>query len=456
MPGIAPVEVGDLIAGKYRIERVLGQGGMGIVVAARHEELGERVALKFLLGEAASDPERVARFLREARAAARIRNEHVARVTDVGRLDGGAPYMVMEFLEGHDLEARLAERGPLPLAEAVDYVLQACEALAEAHSIGIVHRDLKPANLFHVARPDGMPFVKVLDFGISKMNDPAGAGVQMTRTTAMLGSPLYMSPEHLKAAKDADQRADVWSLGVILYELVSGSVPFTAETIAHLGAKILNEPPTPLRSVRSDLPVAFEAVVNRCLQKDPRDRYQSVAELARAIGPFAQDSRRSVERIERTLTGGSIADAAPAAAPPAPAAEAAAQTAASWGSVSSTAQRSSKRGALIGAAVLAIVALGAIVVATRPSTAPPTSVVKTTPVALPAPAAPAVQAPAPAAKAPEAVTPVVAPPVVSAAPVLAPHEATKATPATTGTKKLRSVATKTTPRQAIVIPDDRK
>src|SRR5882724_4843576 len=213
---------GDVLAGKFRIERVLGVGGMGMVVSAMHIHLDERVAIKFLLPEALSNGEAVARFGREARAAVKIRSEHVARVTDVGALDTGAPYMVMELLRGQDLSQLLRDQGALSVHLAVLYVLQACEALAEAHAIGIVHRDLKPANLFLTSRADGSPCVKVLDFGISKVTSASGSGsdMGMTRTQSIMGSPLYMSPEQMASSRDVDQRADIWAVGCVLYELV--------------------------------------------------------------------------------------------------------------------------------------------------------------------------------------------------------------------------------------------
>src|SRR5579859_1664764 len=204
-PGAIPVKEGDLLAGKYRVERVLGVGGMGIVVAARHEQLEQRVAIKFVRDEALDNKEAVERFLREARAAVRLKSEHAAKVLDVGTLESGAPYMVMEFLEGSDLAAVLVERGPLPVEEAAEYVLQACEAVAEAHAAGIVHRDLKPQNLFLARTVGGAPRVKVLDFGVSKTlhgNPTTGGG--LTQTRLMLGSPLYMSPEQMRSSRDVD------------------------------------------------------------------------------------------------------------------------------------------------------------------------------------------------------------------------------------------------------------
>jgi serine/threonine protein kinase len=300
----APSE-GDVLAGKFRIERVLGVGGMGMVVSAMHIHLDERVAIKFLLPEALANPEAVARFGREARAAVKIKSEHVARVIDVGALETGAPYMVMELLRGRDLGQQLRETGALPLALAVEYVLQACEALAEAHAIGIVHRDLKPANLFLTMRADGSPCVKVLDFGISKVAAPSGSGsdMGMTRTQSIMGSPLYMSPEQMASARDVDQRSDVWAIGTVLYELITGRVPFEADTMPQLCTLILHREPPPLRSVRPELPEAIEAVIMRCLRKDRAQRYPNVGALARDLAAFAPDAGpRSAERISRVLS----------------------------------------------------------------------------------------------------------------------------------------------------------
>jgi serine/threonine-protein kinase len=294
------IRPGDIVAGKYRVDRVLGEGGMGVVVAATHEHLGQKVALKFLLPEMAANPEIVQRFLREARAAVQIHSEHVARVLDVGTQDG-APYMVMEYLEGGDVARVLAERGALPVSEAVGYVLQACEAIAEAHSLGIVHRDLKPANLFLAKRPTGKPSVKVLDFGISKA--PATAGdANLTKTSAIMGSPSYMSPEQLVSSASVDVRCDVWALGVVLYEMLAHAVPFLASSMPELVAAILQKNPQPLAAVRAGVPPGLDAVVDRCLQKDPARRYPNVAELARALLPFAPSrSEESIERIEHVL-----------------------------------------------------------------------------------------------------------------------------------------------------------
>jgi serine/threonine protein kinase len=311
----SPVNPGDILAGKYRVERVLGAGGMGVVVQATHLELDERVALKFLLPEALENAEAAARFVREARAAVKIKSEHVARVIDVGRLENGAPYMVMEFLEGADLNA-LIERGPLPIEDAIDYVIQACDAMAEAHAAGIVHRDLKPSNLFLTRRADGSGLIKVLDFGISKMNVPDVSAAGLTHTSAFMGSPYYMSPEQMRSARNVDHRSDVWSLGVILYELVAGTPPFVAPTLPDLLAKIMTEPPAPLREKRPDAPAELEQVIGQALVKDREGRFQSVGELAAALLSLAP--RRSRHLVERIFKLSGVRSQVPSSGPLAP------------------------------------------------------------------------------------------------------------------------------------------
>jgi tRNA A-37 threonylcarbamoyl transferase component Bud32 len=295
-------QAGDIVGGKFVVERVLGVGGMGVVVAAHHAHLEQTVAIKFLRRDSAKDEAAVNRFLREARAVTALQSEHVVRVMDAGRLDDGLPYLVMEYLSGSDLDQVLAQRGQLPLEEAVEYLLQAMEAVADAHAAGIVHRDLKPSNLFVTTRADGSPLVKVLDFGISKALDASGAKqVSLTSTSMTLGSPLYMSPEQVRSSKNVDARTDVWALGIIAYELLAGVQPFEAETVTGLCAKIVADEPPPLRLVRPDVPPAFEAIVLRCLEKNAAARYQSVAELAASLRPFASpEGRASVARIART------------------------------------------------------------------------------------------------------------------------------------------------------------
>ena len=289
------VSPGTILLGKYRIEKLLGMGAMGVVVLATHLDLKQRVAMKFMLPGKTANPERHERFLREAQIASRLTTVHVARVIDVGTMpDGAAPYMVMEYLQGSDLAAVLTERGQLPIMEATGYLLQVCEAVGEAHAAGIVHRDLKPANLFLTKTADGQPCVKVLDFGVSKLTD---AGLQLTQDAVTLGSPLYMPPEQMSASKDVDGRADIWSLGVILYELIAGKTPFDAEQLPQLCTRVFTGAPTPLGQFRSDAPPGLEAVLLRCFEKKREDRWRNVAELAAALVPFAP--ARAVVHAER-------------------------------------------------------------------------------------------------------------------------------------------------------------
>jgi serine/threonine protein kinase len=304
---LLPVRRGDILAGKYRIDGYLGRGGVAVVVAARHLQLDERVAIKFLLPEVLSSAEAVARFELEARTAVKIKSEHVAQVFDVGRLDDGAPYIVMEHLEGEDLEVWLERRGPLRFELAAELVLQACEAIAEAHALGIVHRDLKPGNLFCVKRADGLLSVKVLDFGISKVTGLDGLDLAMTRSKAIVGSPLYMSPEQMRSSHDVDARTDIWSLGVMLYELVTGRTPFSSEGLANLAVEITQGSVPSLRALRPDVPERFETVVLQCLEKSPDDRYLNVGELAEALAEFAPPrAASSVERVMRVVRTASL------------------------------------------------------------------------------------------------------------------------------------------------------
>jgi serine/threonine-protein kinase len=299
----SPVQEGDLLAGKYRVEKILGFGGMGVVVSAFRGDLEQRVAVKFLSEAAAERPDAAERFRREARAAAKIRSEHVARVLDVGTLETGQPFMVMEFLEGNDIADELRRFTYLPIIEAVEFILQAIEALAEAHAAGVVHRDLKPGNLFLARRADGSRRVKVLDFGISKaLTGSSVEDMSLTKTAALIGSPLYMAPEQMRSAKDVDTRADIWSLGAMLYEMLTGQSPYTGESIPQLCAALLHDDPIPLRQHRAEIPEGLEQVVLRCLMKDRNQRFPTVYDLGRALLPFATpDSRLHVERAERVL-----------------------------------------------------------------------------------------------------------------------------------------------------------
>ncbi|MBL9108011.1 MAG: serine/threonine protein kinase, partial [Myxococcales bacterium] len=277
---------GRVVAGKYRIEGVVGEGGMGTVVLATHLGLGQRVALKVLRTR---DPSLASRLVREARAVAELRGEHVARMLDAGILEDGAPYLAMELLAGRDLGAYLVERGPLSVGEACACILHACEGLAEAHARGIVHRDIKPRNLFLTQRVDGRPIVKVLDFGIAKRLGPGvvSASGALTRAGEIVGSPAYMAPEGLKGFPEGDARADVWSLGVVAYELLTGRLPFDAPSLGALVAMVHEPLAVPLGAARADVPPAVTAAVAACLVADPARRMPDVAALAADLAPFA-------------------------------------------------------------------------------------------------------------------------------------------------------------------------
>lgn len=288
---------------KYVIERQLGVGGSGVVVCARHRALDERVAIKFLLPGPLTQ-EALTRFRQEAKAAHRVRNEHVVRIIDVSTTQNDIPYIVMEYLEGVDLEQMLRETpgGQLPVADAVEFVLQAGEAVAESHGLDIVHRDLKPSNLFRLRGADGLPLIKVLDFGISKLGsatidtDITGGG------TRVLGSPRYMSPEQFESSTDVDRRTDVWSLGVVLYELIAGRPPFDDSDLFRLRRAIRNDPPQRITKFRADVPAGLESAVLRCLEKDREKRFSDLAELAKALQAFAPArARSSIARIVRIV-----------------------------------------------------------------------------------------------------------------------------------------------------------
>lgn len=296
MGSTGTLPIGGVVADRYRIVRSMATGGMGEVYEAEHDELRVRVALKVLQREQAAIPEAVERFLREARAAASLGSEHVAKVFDVGRTADGAPYLAMELLEGDDLERVLEKRGPLPVHEAVTYIVEALQALVEAHARGIVHRDLKPSNLF-LARSGDRTKVKILDFGISKLEQGLEAPqVSLTSTRSMLGSPGYMSPEQVRSSKNVDARTDIWSIGVILYELLSGSQAFVGETLGDVFAKIREEPLPSIRTVRADVPHALEQILARCLERDRMLRYASAAELLEALRPYASPSGAEAAR----------------------------------------------------------------------------------------------------------------------------------------------------------------
>jgi eukaryotic-like serine/threonine-protein kinase len=384
-----PVRVGEIIAGKYRVERLLGVGAMGIVVAATHVDLHELRAVKLMLPSMLGDVEGVERFLREARAVSKLRSRHVAAVFDIGRMENGAPFIVMEYLEGADLKALLAERGVLAPGEAAAYVSEACEALAEAHAAGIIHRDIKPANLFVATHRGAAPTIKVLDFGIAKMAAaPGAAGMEMTSTKEILGTPLYMSPEQMRSMRSADARSDVWSLGVILYRALTGVLPFKGETLTEICMAVLTDLPPRPSSLRPDLPPGLDAVILGCLEKDPARRIGGAAELAIALAPFVTggarpplpsfEAERSLASFASASTSSPVGDATNAATlvwKPA-VAESTEKTAsrASWARTERPAPARSRPwllGAIgLGLLTVALAILGGLGVFARPSAAP--------------------------------------------------------------------------------------
>jgi len=279
-----------LILGKYRLERLVGRGGMSVVFAAEHTMLRRRVAIKFLSLDQCESGVAVARFLHEGRSAARIRSEHVARVIDVDTIPGGLPCMVLEYLEGYDLAHMLRRRGALPMELAVDYVMEALEAVAEAHTLGIVHRDLKPSNLFVVQRADGRKDIKVIDFGISKSIGDSDQ-TAFTKRHSILGSPEYMSPEQAQG-ETVDTRTDLWSIGIVLYELLSGSCPFGGADYMEVLGKVTREDPPSISATCPHIPPPLEEIIRRCLQRDREKRCQTASELARALLPFGSERAR--------------------------------------------------------------------------------------------------------------------------------------------------------------------
>jgi eukaryotic-like serine/threonine-protein kinase len=297
------VREGEVLAGKYRVERIPGRSGLGVVVQVRHVDLGQEVTLKFLVPEACAYPEFVQRFVREARSAVKIHGEHVARVTDVGRLESGAPYMVREFLRGPDLSEVLKVRGQLPVAEAVDYIIQACEGVAEGHALGVVHRNLRPTTLIITRRSDGAPLVKVIDFGAAEslhINPFTERSVSLVGTSAIMSSLPYMAPEQIRDPQDVDARADVYALGAILHELLTGAPVYQADSAPALLAAVAADGAPPVRDARYDTPGELDYVVLRCLAKNRAVRYASMGELVTALAPFASTTSSAViQRITR-------------------------------------------------------------------------------------------------------------------------------------------------------------
>ncbi len=291
---------GAILAGKYEIVRALGSGGMGLVFEARHLRLNQGVAIKLLRPEVRAIAEVTSRFEREGRACARLQSPHVARVLDVDVLPDGSPFMVMELLRGRELGNELTVRGKLPIREAVGYVMQACAGMEEAHRAGIVHRDLKPSNLF-ITEQDGRRTVKVLDFGISKLAGDVQSSV--TTTASAFGTPLYMSPEQVRSVKHVDARTDLWSLGVVLYELLTGEPPFIHDSATAILAAIIADKPTPVRQRRPELPAGLAAVVMKALEKNPAARYGSARDLCAALAPFGptRDDPVQVDAVSEML-----------------------------------------------------------------------------------------------------------------------------------------------------------
>jgi serine/threonine-protein kinase len=295
---------GTVISGKYRIDSILGRGAMGVVVAATHLELREAIALKFLYAKTDGSEDFKSRFRREAQVSAKLRNEHITRVLDVGTWREGAMYMVMEYLAGNDLRKMIRSQGPFPIGAAVEYIVQVCEGVAEAHAHGIIHRDLKPSNLLVTKRADGSDLVKILDFGISKWTAMGEEEGELTQTGVVLGSPKYMSPEQLFGAGSVDSRTDIWSIGAILYELIAGRPPYDQPSLARICADLAgNKPPPPLRDLRTEVTPELQAVVLHCLERSVDLRIQNVADLSgdllAAVGsPYADQVRT---RIRQTL-----------------------------------------------------------------------------------------------------------------------------------------------------------
>jgi serine/threonine protein kinase len=295
------VPAGEILAGKYRALRVIGSGAMGVVVQVAALATGEIAALKFLRPSVVRHPSAAARFLRETEVSRKIKSPHAVAISDVGTLASGSPYMVMEYLEGINLEQLLFGDALLPLDRACDLALQAALGLAAAHAVGVIHRDVKPANLFLTRGPDGAELLKILDFGISKVLD-LEPGQQLTRTQTSIGSPQYMSPEQMRSARSVDFRTDQWALGVVLYRMATGQLPFQADTLPRLCGMVLEANFLPVAVVRPELPPDFAATVERCFRRRPDERFADMAALAEAFVPFAgPDGAESARRCREIL-----------------------------------------------------------------------------------------------------------------------------------------------------------
>jgi serine/threonine-protein kinase len=424
---------GTVISGKYRIDSILGRGAMGVVVAATHLELREAIALKFLYAKTDGSEDFKSRFRREAQVSAKLRNEHITRVLDVGTWREGAMYMVMEYLAGNDLRKMIKGQGPFPIGAAVEYIVQVCEGVAEAHAHGIIHRDLKPSNLLVTKRADGSDLVKILDFGISKWSAMGEDEGELTQTGVVLGSPKYMSPEQLFGAGSVDSRTDIWSIGAILYELIAGRPPYDQPSLARICADLAgNKPPPPLRDLRTEVTPELEAVVLHCLERSIDLRIQNVADLAgdllAAVGsPYAEQVRA---RIRSTLdpSGNSAVHSSlrqPGGATGTYTSLAFADASASYPKVTGTGSHSAqnvagatllssqddagrkRRQGMIAVAVLAVAAVGGWFVFGRDRTPPEDAAVAAP--TTPPPAAAAAPAPAPQAPAVATGTPTAAP-----------------------------------------------
>jgi serine/threonine protein kinase len=280
---------GMTVGDRWRIARPLGRGAVGAVFEA-HDPEGRRVAIKVLHAEWRQNELIVERFAREARVLMRLRSPYVGKLLDVGNLDetqGDLPYLVLEFLEGSDLDAHIVEKGRLPFRQAFAWGADACEGVAEAHELGVIHRDLKPSNVFLADQRAGAPRVKVLDFGIAAGEPASGSSAKLTNVEALLGSPAYMAPEQMMSSADVDARSDIWSMGALLYHAVSGHLPFPGEGPLEIFSKAMTRPPVPLRAHVKETPPEVEAVILRCLRKQRDDRFASMGELAFALRAVA-------------------------------------------------------------------------------------------------------------------------------------------------------------------------